>query len=72
MHPFHVLESRVCNVSLPSKQGDLSWQQLRAAIECARAFHLALLDLAGDEELLQTFFFVRRKPPTRGLPCVAV
>lgn len=51
MHPLHVLESRICNASLPSKQTDLAWRQLRAAIECARAFHLALLDLAADDEL---------------------
>lgn len=51
MHPLHALESRICNASLPSKQTDLAWRQLRAAIECARAFHLALLDLAGDDEL---------------------
>lgn len=50
MHPLHVLESRICNASLPSKQTDLAWRQLRAAIECARGFHLALLDLADDDE----------------------
>lgn len=49
MHPLHVLESRICNASLPAKQTDLAWRQLRAAIECARAFHAALLDLAEHE-----------------------
>lgn len=51
MHPLHVLESRICNASLPSKRTDLAWRQLRAAIECARAFHVALLDLATEDEL---------------------
>ncbi len=54
MHPLHVLESRICNASLPSKQTDLAWRQLRAAIECARAFHVALLDLAAEEDLEAT------------------
>lgn len=54
MHPFHVLQSRVCNAGLPSKRSDLSWHQLRAAIDCARAFHIALLDLATDDELEAT------------------
>lgn len=54
MHPLHVLESRICNASLPSKQTDLAWRQLRAAIACARTFHVALLDLAADEDLRAT------------------
>lgn len=51
MHPLHVLESRICNASLPSKRTDLAWRQLRAAVECAQAFHVTLLDLAAEDEL---------------------
>lgn len=54
MHPFHVLESRICNASLSPKQADFAWRQLRVAIESARAFHVVLLDLATEDELGDT------------------
>lgn len=47
MHPERCMESRVHNSSLPNKQTDLAWLQLRASILCARAFSELLLD-EGD------------------------
>jgi hypothetical protein len=44
MHPERTMESRVHNSSLPNKQTELAFRQLRASILCARAFSELLLD----------------------------
>jgi hypothetical protein len=41
------MESRTHNSTLPNKQTDLAWRQLRASILCTRAFSELLLDKSG-------------------------
>ncbi len=48
MHPERCMESRFHNSALPKKQTDLAWRQLRASIQCARAFSQLLLDERGE------------------------
>jgi hypothetical protein len=53
MHPERCMESRVHNTSLPDKQTDLGWRQLRASIACARAFSAELLDAGHTRDVLK-------------------
>jgi hypothetical protein len=67
MHPVHVLESRVWNVSeLPDYRNDKGLKQLRASVVCAREFGRDLLDAGRLRDVLRLneriFSFALRDP----------
>jgi hypothetical protein len=46
IHPQRCMESRIINSGLPNKDTPLAWAQVRASIQCVRAFSRAVLDSA--------------------------
>lgn len=53
IHPERCMESRVYNTTLPDKQTDLAWRQLRASIACTRAFSAELLTTGHIRDVLK-------------------
>lgn len=53
MHPERCMESRVHNATLPNKQSDLAWRQLRASIACTRAFNTELVAAGHMRDVLK-------------------